>query len=222
MGIPNEYDHTDLIAMLKKIIDTADRHHVAAGCWFGKTDQPLRTIRQGARLVVYSNESAMMRDAMELAFAQMRALARWAMCTYRRKLRRFLREGLHGPVAAHPQGNSYVQQLACEEDRRFPHYLLNRAGRDCAAAYEQKPESALRTSIGCTVVCADRWWKPESAVGQPRRFDCVPPTSALPPSTDIVRSARQVRFVPLADIQKSDASICWPRTVKLAESTACF
>jgi hypothetical protein len=30
------------------------------------------------------------------------------------------------------------------------------------------------------------------------------------------------QYLPLADIQKSDASICWPRTVKLAESTACF
>jgi hypothetical protein len=36
--------------------------------------------------------------------------------------------------------------------------------------------------------------------GQSRRFDRVPPTSALPPSTDIVRSARQVRFVPTGDI----------------------
>jgi hypothetical protein len=32
----------------------------------------------------------------------------------------------------------------------------------------------------------------ESVVGQSRRFDCLPPTSALPPSTDIVSSARQV------------------------------
>jgi hypothetical protein len=35
-----------------------------------------------------------------------------------------------------------------------------------------------------------------SGMGQSRRFDCLPPTSALPPSTDIVSSARQVRFVP--------------------------
>jgi 2-keto-3-deoxy-L-rhamnonate aldolase RhmA len=68
MGIPNEYDHNDLIAMLKKIIDIADRHHVAAGCWFGRADQALRTIRQGARLVVYSNDSSMLKDAMTLAF----------------------------------------------------------------------------------------------------------------------------------------------------------
>jgi 2-keto-3-deoxy-L-rhamnonate aldolase RhmA len=72
MGIPNEYDHKDLVAVLKKIIDTADRHHVAAGCWFGRTDQALRTIRQGARLVVYSNDSSMMKDAMALAFGELR------------------------------------------------------------------------------------------------------------------------------------------------------
>src|SRR5688500_12855811 len=72
MGIPNEYDHPDLIAMLKRIIDTADRHHVAAGCWFGRTDQALRTIRQGARLVVYANDSSMLRDAMTLAFGELR------------------------------------------------------------------------------------------------------------------------------------------------------
>lgn len=72
MGIPNEYDHKDLVAVLKKIIDTADRHHVAAGCWFGTTEQALRTIRQGARLVVYSNESSMLKDAMSQAFGTLR------------------------------------------------------------------------------------------------------------------------------------------------------
>lgn len=72
MGIPNEYDHKDLIAMLKKIIDTANRHHVAAGCWFGKTAQALRTIRQGARLVVYSNDSSMLKDAVTAAFGELK------------------------------------------------------------------------------------------------------------------------------------------------------
>ena len=33
-----------------------------------------------------------------------------------------------------------------------------------------------------------------SGLGQSRRFDCVPPTSALPLSTDIVRSARHVQL----------------------------
>lgn len=72
MGIPNEYDHPNLVAILKRVIDTADRRHVAAGCWFGRTDQMLRTIRQGARLVVYSNETAMMAAAMSAAFAELR------------------------------------------------------------------------------------------------------------------------------------------------------
>jgi hypothetical protein len=31
-----------------------------------------------------------------------------------------------------PKGDSYVQQLAREEDRPFSRYLLNRAGRDRA------------------------------------------------------------------------------------------
>src|SRR5216684_7822072 len=55
----------------------------------------------------------------------------------------FCEKGLHGRVAADPQGDSYVQQLASEEDRPFSRHLLNRAGRDCAAADEQKPESTL-------------------------------------------------------------------------------
>jgi hypothetical protein len=75
----------------------------------------------------------------------------------------FCEKGLHGPVAADPQGNSYVQQLACEEDRPFSRYLLNRAGRDCAAADERKPESALRASIGRTLVRADRRRRPPSS-----------------------------------------------------------
>src|SRR6266853_392049 len=57
----------------------------------------------------------------------------------------FCEKGLRGPVAADPQGDSYVQQLACEEDRPFSRHLLNRAGRDCAAAHEQKP----RAHYGC-------------------------------------------------------------------------
>jgi len=72
MGIPNEYDHPDLIAALQKIIDIANRKHIAAGCWFGKLDQALRTIRQGARLVMYSNDGAFMKEAMQKSFAQLR------------------------------------------------------------------------------------------------------------------------------------------------------
>ena len=72
MGIPNEYDHPDFIAVVQKVIDRANQSHIPAGSWFGKTDQMLRTIRQGARLVIYSNECNMMRDAMEAAFGLFR------------------------------------------------------------------------------------------------------------------------------------------------------
>jgi len=72
MGIPNEYDHPDLIAMMQRIIDAGNRHHIAAGSWFGKPEQQLRTIKQGARFVVYSSDSAMMRDAMAEVFGKLR------------------------------------------------------------------------------------------------------------------------------------------------------
>ncbi len=72
MGIPNEYDSPELIAVIQRIIDTADKRHIPAGCWFGKPEQALRTIRQGARFVVYSNDSSMLKDAMIAAFTQLR------------------------------------------------------------------------------------------------------------------------------------------------------
>src|SRR4029079_6426559 len=58
-------------------------------------------------------------------------------------------KGLHGPVAADPQGDSYVQQLACEKDRPFSRYLLNRAGRDCAAGHERRALAERFVRVGC-------------------------------------------------------------------------
>lgn len=72
MGIPNEYDHPDLIAALQQIIDTAAMRHVAAGCWFGKPDQMLRTMKQGGRFVVYSNDGSLFQDAVGRAFTTLR------------------------------------------------------------------------------------------------------------------------------------------------------
>ncbi|MFO0951480.1 MAG: aldolase/citrate lyase family protein [Isosphaeraceae bacterium] len=72
MGIPNEYDHPDLIAMLQRVIDAGNRRHIAAGCWFGKPEQAMRTIRQGARFVVFSNESLILKNAMAAEFARLR------------------------------------------------------------------------------------------------------------------------------------------------------
>ncbi len=72
MGIPGEYDHPDLIAILQKVIDIANRKHVAAGCWFGERHQAVRTIKQGARLVVFSNDGLMLQKAMAADFEALR------------------------------------------------------------------------------------------------------------------------------------------------------
>jgi 2-keto-3-deoxy-L-rhamnonate aldolase RhmA len=72
MGIPNEYDHPDLIAALQQVIDIGNRRHIAAGCWFGNRNQALRTIQQGARLVVYSNDASLMKEAIAANFTALR------------------------------------------------------------------------------------------------------------------------------------------------------
>lgn len=72
MGIPREYDHPDLVAMMKKIIDVANKRGVAAGSWFGTVEQSLRTIRQGARFVVYGNDGLMLKNAMESVFTELK------------------------------------------------------------------------------------------------------------------------------------------------------
>jgi len=74
MGIPNEYDHPDLIAMIQRIIETANRSHVAAGSWFGKREQMERTIKQGSRFVVYSNDGSFFRESLAQSFTQLRKL----------------------------------------------------------------------------------------------------------------------------------------------------
>lgn len=72
MGIPNEYDHKDFIAIMQRIIDTANAQHVAAGCWFGKESQAIRTIQQGARFVVFSNDGLLFKNAISDSFAKVR------------------------------------------------------------------------------------------------------------------------------------------------------
>ncbi len=72
MGIPKEYDHPDLVANIQKVIDAGKKHGIAAGSWFGTTEQALRTIRQGARLVVYGNGGLLMQQAMESVFPKLK------------------------------------------------------------------------------------------------------------------------------------------------------
>lgn len=72
MGIPDEYDHPDFVTLLQRIIDTAKRSHVAAGCWFGQPEQALRTMKQGANWVVYSNDGSLLGQAIQQGFQALR------------------------------------------------------------------------------------------------------------------------------------------------------
>ncbi len=72
MGIPNEYDHPDFIAMVRRIIDAGEKRHIPAGSWFGKVEQQLRTIQHGSRFVVHSNDSSLLKDIMTTTFGALR------------------------------------------------------------------------------------------------------------------------------------------------------
>ena len=61
-----------LVSADRRIIDVANRSHVAAGCWFGKREQMERTQKQGGRFVVFSNDGAFFRESIEQAFNQLR------------------------------------------------------------------------------------------------------------------------------------------------------
>ncbi|MFO1008188.1 MAG: aldolase/citrate lyase family protein [Planctomycetaceae bacterium] len=72
MGIPNEYDHPDFIAILQKVIDAGNKRHIPAGSWFGTVEQQLRTIKQGSRFVVHSNDSSLLQEIMKTTFGALR------------------------------------------------------------------------------------------------------------------------------------------------------
>src|SRR5437763_4633527 len=55
--------------------------------------------------------------------------ARWAMCTFRRKLRLILRRRAASTVAAHLRRDLCVQQVARKEDRAFSRDLRNKRVR---------------------------------------------------------------------------------------------
>lgn len=75
MGIPTEYDHPDLVATIKRIIEVAGKRSVAAGSWFGKPEQQARTIRHGARFVVFGNDGLLMQHAAKQVFGDLRNAA---------------------------------------------------------------------------------------------------------------------------------------------------
>jgi 2-keto-3-deoxy-L-rhamnonate aldolase RhmA len=72
MGIPDEYDHPDFIAILQKVIDAGNKRHIPAGSWFGTVEQQVRAIKQGSRFVVHSNDSSLLKDILKTTFGALR------------------------------------------------------------------------------------------------------------------------------------------------------
>jgi 2-keto-3-deoxy-L-rhamnonate aldolase RhmA len=72
MGIPNEYDHPDFVAVVQKVIAAGNKRGIPAGSWFGKTEQQLRAIKQGARFICHSNDSSLLKDIMTTVFGALR------------------------------------------------------------------------------------------------------------------------------------------------------
>lgn len=56
MGIPEERDNPEFIAIIQKIIDTAEKHGIAAGAHYSKIEHAKRLVAQGARFIPYSSD----------------------------------------------------------------------------------------------------------------------------------------------------------------------
>jgi hypothetical protein len=90
-------------------------------------------------------------------------------------------EKQRNPASAAPASAKPARSSAAPKPRRIhdqPHYTGRKTGID-RDNRERVFRQAARVVVGLT-----------------RRFDCVSPPSDLPRSTDIVRPARLVRFVP--------------------------
>ncbi len=56
MGIPEERDSREFVDTLQHVIDTAQKHGVAAGAHFSKIEHGKRLVQQGARFIPYSSD----------------------------------------------------------------------------------------------------------------------------------------------------------------------
>ena len=84
------------------------------------------------------------------------------MCIYRRKLRRILRKRAARSCCSRPP-RRFIRSTTRTRRRSAFFTLPAESGRPHRAADEQKPESALRTSIGRTLMRVDRRRKPPSS-----------------------------------------------------------
>jgi 4-hydroxy-2-oxoheptanedioate aldolase len=65
MGIVEERDSPDFVAMIQRIVDTAERHGVAAGVHFSSLDHATRLIEQGGRFIAFSSDLRMIQEGAE-------------------------------------------------------------------------------------------------------------------------------------------------------------
>jgi len=57
MGLPEKRDHPDFVKTLRRVMDAAERHGVAAGAHFSQFSHVERLIGQGARFLPYSSDA---------------------------------------------------------------------------------------------------------------------------------------------------------------------
>ena len=56
MGIPEQRDDPAFVQIMQRIIDTAERHGIAAGAHFSNLEHAQRTIEQGGRFIPFSSD----------------------------------------------------------------------------------------------------------------------------------------------------------------------
>jgi 2-keto-3-deoxy-L-rhamnonate aldolase RhmA len=72
MGIPEERDNPEFIAICQRIIDTAARHGVAAGAHFSKLPHAQRLLKQGARFIPFSSDVRFIQNGVAESFKALR------------------------------------------------------------------------------------------------------------------------------------------------------
>lgn len=72
MGLPEERDAPEFIGIMQRIIDTAERHGVAAGCHFHKLEHSQRMIAQGARFIPYGSDHQFIGEGVRRALEALR------------------------------------------------------------------------------------------------------------------------------------------------------
>lgn len=72
MGIPEERDSPEFVDIMQRIIDTADRYGVAAGCHLHKLEHSQRLIKQGARFIPYGSDHQFIAEGVKGLLANLK------------------------------------------------------------------------------------------------------------------------------------------------------